>query len=313
MNIINEQDTKYINYQVVEGMYFPGKEVKRESRLPGGVYNIHRDQQGNLFVKAMSVASDELIDLPNFISQQVIDEVNNFWQPSVRARYDRRGMVYKRGVLLFGSHGTGKSAIIIKLIEDAVKNDNIVFFCPQPNDLSEFVKIMREIEGDRKVFVVFEEFEKLLNFDEGTFLSLLDGELQIDNVVYIATTNYINQIPPRIKDRPSRFATVIEVGLPNAETRRKYIEAKTFPDENVDIEVWVKLTEGLTIDYIKDLIISVLCIGVPIEKAVERIQIYHKDREDDESDPYNKQLEGSESAMMDLMNKFYRTRGKYKS
>lgn len=309
MNIINGQNSKYVNYQVFEGMYFPGKEVKRESVLPGGVYTIERDQQGSLFVKSMSVASDQLIDLPDFISKQIIDEVNNFWQPEVRARYDRRGMVYKRGVLLFGGQGTGKSAIIIKLIEDAVKSNNIVFFCPAPGDLSEFVKIMREIEGDRKVLVVFEEFEKLLNRDEGTFLSLLDGELQIDNVVYIATTNYINQIPPRIKERPSRFATVIEVGLPNAETRRRYIQAKTFDDEQIDVELWVKLTEGLTIDYIKDLIISVLCIGVPLEQAVERIQRYHQDKEDDDKDPYDQDWGGpSEGSLYDLLKSYNKRR-----
>lgn len=298
----------YVNYSLFENdIYIPSKPIERVDKLAPGVYTIKRDANGQIYFNNMQVTSDTLIDLPSFISKQIIDEVNNFWSEEVRKRFDRRGMTYKRGILLHGTHGTGKSSIIIKLMQEEVKRGGIVFFCPTPNILSAGAKIVREIQGDVRMLVVFEEFEKILYQDESNFLSLLDGELQIDNVVYIATTNYINEIPPRIKDRPSRFATVVEVPLPDAETRRLFIEAKTFPDENVNIEAWVEATEGMTIDHIKDLIISVFCIGVSLEEAAERAKNMINSRtaldELEDLDPYAQPSNGKKMSKAELLSR----------
>lgn len=284
--ILNKDNYNFIDYSTDGKIYSPSLPVQKVTKLPAGVYNIFRTQSGDLIASSMSVTSDELIKLPNFITQKVIDELDMFWKPETRKRYERRGMVYKRGIILHGHHGTGKSSITIRLMEEQVKAGNVVFFCPAPSVLSEFVKIMRSIEGDRPILVVLEEFEKLIYNDETGFLSLLDGEMQIDNVVYIATTNHLHKIPDRIKARPSRFATLIEVGLPNAETRKLYIESKTFPDEQVDLQKWVKMTEGCTIDNIKDLIINVFCIGLTLEEALKRTdsrRIKHTDEDDFDS------------------------------
>ena len=134
---------------------------------------------------------------------------------------------------------------------------------------------------------------------------MLDGEMQVDNIVYVATTNYINKIPPRIKDRPSRFATVIEVGLPTPDVRRIFIENKTFPDENVDLDLWVKLTEGLTIDQIKDLIISVLCIGNDLKDTVSKLHETRDVKEDSEIDYYDDEVD-LQKTLFDMVNKKYR-------
>lgn len=295
MSILDKKQKIYINYSVYEGKYFPARPVERVDKLEPGVYTINTSQEGQLFFSPMSVNSDVLISLPNFISQEVINEINSFWNPNVRKRFERRGMTYKRGILLHGTHGTGKSSIIIRLMEEEVKNGGLVFFCPTPNLLSKGAKIIRQIQGDVRMLVVFEEFEKVLYHDEEGFLSLLDGEMQIDNVVYVATTNYIQEIPPRIKDRPSRFASVVEVPLPNAETRRLFIESKTFPDENINLEAWVNATDGMTIDQIKDLIISVLCIGVKLEDASSKLKSLAEKRDrynDDDVNPYEDGRDG---------------------
>ena len=298
----------YVNYSLFENdIYIPSRPIERVDKLAPGVYTIKRDANGQIYFNNMQVTSDTLIDLPSFISKQIIEEVNNFWSEEVRKRFDRRGMTYKRGILLHGTHGTGKSSIIIKLMQEEVERGGIVFFCPTPTILSAGAKIVREIQGDVRMLVVFEEFEKILYQDESNFLSLLDGELQIDNVVYIATTNYISEIPPRIKDRPSRFATVVEVPLPDAETRRLFIEAKTFPDENVNIEAWVEATEGMTIDHIKDLIISVFCIGVSLEEAAERAKNMINSRtaldELEDLDPYSQPSNNKKMSKAELLSR----------
>jgi SpoVK/Ycf46/Vps4 family AAA+-type ATPase len=283
-NLINKTEKIYHHFREMEGRFFPTRKVQEIPSMNPGLYTISMTQSGEIYFEPMSIMTDNLIELPSFVSEDIIKEIDNFWNKDVRFRYERRGMTYKRGILLHGSHGTGKSSVIIRLIESEIKKGGIVFFCPSPSLLSESVKIIREIQGDQRILAVFEEFDQLLYRDEGSFLSLLDGEMQVDNIVYIATTNYLDKIPSRIKDRPSRFATVIEVGLPSAEVRRIFIENKTFPDEKVDIELWVKLTEGLTIDQMKDLIISVLCIGVDLKTAVEKVHKITNSNEGPEED-----------------------------
>jgi len=134
------------------------------------------------------------------------------------------------------------------------------------------VDCVRGIEQtDRPFMVVWEEFENWVENSESELLALLDGIQQVDNTIYIATTNYIDTIPERIKDRPSRFADVMEIGLPNATARRIFLEAKIHKTDNVDIAMWVNETEGLSIDHLKDLIISVLVLGMSFEKALEKV------------------------------------------
>ena len=102
----------------------------------------------------------------------------------------------------------------------------------------------------------------------------------MNNIFYVATTNYIEDIPQRIRNRPSRFAEVIEIGPPDKELRRAYLLAKIHEDDVVNIDEWVEKTDGLTIDHLKNLIINVLVLGLPLDDAVEKLRNLEDDKED---------------------------------
>jgi SpoVK/Ycf46/Vps4 family AAA+-type ATPase len=137
--------------------------------------------------------------------------------------------------------------------------------------------LIKDIEPNKKVLVIWEEFDTILRHDESTLLSLLDGEIQVGNIIYLATTNYLAKIPARIKNRPSRFARVIEVSEPNEESRRAFLKAKLHDSDTDKLEPMVQATEGFVIDQIKDLIISVCCFGYPISEAVLKIKQMQED------------------------------------
>ena len=61
---------------------------------------------------------------------------------------------------------------------------------------------------------------------EAMLLNLLDGKFQLDNVVFLATTNYAEDLAERVINRPSRFDVVYEVGLPDKMVRECYITKK---------------------------------------------------------------------------------------
>jgi ATP-dependent 26S proteasome regulatory subunit len=79
--------------------------------------------------------------------------------------------------------------------------------------------------------------------------------------------------------RVGRFDYHIEVGYPNEEVRKRYVEAKlklgNFTTEE-NVEDLVHLTEGLSISSLKEVCILHVCLGIDIEKAVERVAFLDK-------------------------------------
>ena len=109
------------------------------------------------------------------------------------------------------------------------------------------------------------------NFGESEFLSLLDGENQIDQVLNIASTNFPERLDSRIVRRPRRFDRIIKVDMPNAAMRRHYFEAKLKLDVE-SIALWVARTDGFSFGACAELLVSVKCLGNDFDESVETIK-----------------------------------------
>ena len=176
------------------------------------------------------------------------------------------------------THNTGKTIAIAKTARHVVDNlGGIVLFNPAPSYVKEFVRIIREVEPDKKVVIMWEEFDEVLTGDESLLLSLLDGEIQFGNIVYLATTNYISKIPARIKNRPSRFAKIIEINKPTKEQREAFLTAKLHESDKDKLPALIQASEGFVIDQVKDLIISTCCFNYSIDVAVRKIKEMEQD------------------------------------
>ena len=105
-------------------------------------------------------------------------------------------------------------------------------------------------------------------------LNILDGNLKQGGVVTIATTNYIERMEERYTNRPTRFDRVVEFPLPNAESRKIFIEKTVLPDElkKIDVDKWVQRTKGFSIDHLNELILLVLVFGHDEEEAFETME-----------------------------------------
>lgn len=243
-----------------------------KGEIPPGMYEIQVTMDDVYLVKK-EVVTDTIIDIPGSESDLIIQEVTQFMSDEVRKLYADYGLVYKKGFLLHGRAGTGKSVTAIvaakKLIE---QKGAIVFFNPTPTQFKYALETFGDELKDKLICLLMEEFETVYNMHQQEILSLLDGESQLNNFITIACTNYIEQLPERIKSRPSRFSTIMEIPTPNAEVRRIFIKGKLLEKDLALLETLVDSTDGFTIDQIKDVIISTCVFGASVPDSILKIK-----------------------------------------
>lgn len=244
--------------------------VTRETQptLEAGVYNIGVDMQGNAFFDKATVTSDALLRLNNKKMNMLFEEWNRFWTPEGRAKYEGLGMTHKHAYMFYGVPGTGKSCYLKLFMEEMEKMGDVAFICNSPNSLPAVLKQFKEVEPERRVAVIMEDIDNMIYYGEHALLELMDGPNAVGGVFYIGTTNYLERIPPRML-RASRFGTKIEIGPPAYEDRLNYLTNKLGKNESESlIDEIAKRTQGAVFADLKDIVVSVVCLGKSVDDAI---------------------------------------------
>src|SRR5271156_5568063 len=241
------------------------------SHLPPAIYMLSSDG-GIIYFHKTKVLTDKLIELDDSAAERVISGIEVFWEN--KAKFDSFGILFKRGILMWGPAGSGKTATVNLLMNDLVKRGGMVVIVQQPGVAIKGLHELRRIEPDRPIIVVLEDIEEMIeNYGEHGLLGLLDGEHQVSNVVVLATTNYPERLGERIINRPSRFDEVILVDMPSAKARFRYLKhvlKDTIPD--AEIQTWVDATDKLSIAHLRELIVATQCLGRPYEEVINRLR-----------------------------------------
>jgi hypothetical protein len=274
-----DTDMDYSQWQVGPNGKFRAA-AKTIPHLHPGVYKIDQDDMGP-FLQLQTVISDNIVELPETANVKVLTGMKKFWQS--QDRYNQFGLVYKRGVLLWGPPGSGKSVTINLLMKELISLNGIVLLCGHPDLLSHMLQRVRGMEIERPIIVVLEDIDEIIDkHGEHAILSMLDGENQIANVVYLATTNYPDKLGARIVNRPSRFDERIFVGMPSAVARKAYLKFATTtknpdgtPYEGLDEETldrWTKDTEDFSIAHLRELVAASFCLDQSYPIVLKRLR-----------------------------------------
>lgn len=145
-------------------------------------------------------------------------------------QFKKLGIPLKRGVLLYGPPGTGKS-LIGKILAASGTATLIYLTAADMGDAAAARSILRLARRLQPTIVFMEDLD-LFAADRrcsrggplGELLAQMDGLENNDGLIFVATTNCPEVIEPAIKERPSRFDVVLEIGLPAKAERRRILE-----------------------------------------------------------------------------------------
>ena len=241
------------------------------NKLPSGAYEIQTTDSGFLFTK-QTLHVDELIDFDDSKMSAVLEEIGRFWdRHSIFQQYK---FLHRRGYLFYGPAGSGKTCLVQQIIADIVRRDGLAFYInTAPRIAADGLRdALRRVEPDRPIVCVLEDIDAIIRYHgESDVLSFLDGEIQVDRIITIATTNYPEQLDRRIIARPRRFDRLVYVGMPDANIRRKYFKSKLLNMSDDEIEQWVDISDEFSFAALSDLIISVKCLGNDLQTTAKQL------------------------------------------
>jgi len=248
-------------------------------KLSPGYYAIRQSDAIGIFFDKRDIKTEKVLRFPDSDSINVVKEIEKFWERE--HLFNEYSLAFKRGILLWGPPGSGKTCTIQLIMEDVIQRGGVVLEFCNPYLFNPAFSIYREIEPNTPCVVLMEDIDSILEeYSESNVLNILDGVGHMNKVVFLATTNYPERLGARIVNRPSRFDKRIKINHPNAKSRKMYFE-HLFNSGNgtgeklrqkCNLKQWIKDTDGFSIAHLKELFIAVTIIGDDYSNALSTLK-----------------------------------------
>jgi cell division protease FtsH len=262
---------RWRNSILVEGLVEKKEEI---TEFVTGVITLAREQNfyrgkkiefaGRLRFLDLKNRSWESVILDNNIKNEIKANTINFLNK--RSLWEKYGIPSRRGVLVAGEPGTGKTIICKALIAEA-NGITCINTSAYAMDADEYLTELYELAEDLKPCLVFIEDIDLIGQNREEFgyqrgnvllslLSVLDGIEEKKEIVTVATTNCLEMLDKAISQRPSRFDRIIKLNRPGFEQRRELVRrlCQRIPCDEKLQEYIAHKTEGYTPAQVQEVI-----------------------------------------------------------
>jgi transitional endoplasmic reticulum ATPase len=221
-----------------------------------------------LFASVQGAGWDDVILDPG-MKKNLIHDVKGFFDN--RDLYHRMQVPWKRGIILHGVPGNGKTVSLKALINSLAARDIPSLYvksldgCNGPKwAISEIFALARR---SAPCLLIFEDLDSTVtDKTRSYFLNEVDGLESNDGILMIGSTNHLDRLDVAITKRPSRFDRKYHFKVPEKAERiayaqywsRKFADAEDVGFEDAVCEVIAGLTAGWSFAYMKELFISAL-------------------------------------------------------
>lgn len=259
---------------IVDGdQYTPAVSIRKLNKLPSGVYKVCY-QDDSYHVNKIQLNTDEIYTFTKSFTSRILEEIDSFWGKA--DLYKQNNLIHKRGMLLVGGPGMGKTSLITLLINQLKEKDGIVFLVNNYKDftiLNDCLNpVIRKIEPNRPIITVIEDIDKLIEENgenDSELLNFLDGKNSIDHHIVIMTSNNTSELSEALL-RPSRVDMHFEIPAPDDDIRKEYFQRKGIDPNNVD--AFVKATNSMSFAQLKEVFIGTQILGKPLKQVVSRLR-----------------------------------------
>jgi len=263
-----------VNVQVVGTSVGQAEAALREIRELGNEHSVFRGQMITFgpellgpgigstplnFLPRPSVTRDQLV-LPDVLLADIERQVAGV------ATHSRRliasGQHLKRGVLLYGAPGTGKTHTVRYLIGQLPEVTVIEISGRALGRIREACSLARSLQP---AIVVVEDVDLIA--EERTarpgehpllfqLLNEMDGLTSAADVTFLLTTNRADLLEPALAARPGRIDLAAELPLPDADARRALLRLYqgNLVLDDADLDGIIERTEGVTAPFLRELL-----------------------------------------------------------
>ena len=247
------------------------QEVHNELAALRSRLDVHRGQLLELVPGRAGIAVEFPVLPPTaredvVLPEDVLRRIERHTLDMATRREDLRaaGQHLKRGLLLYGPPGTGKTHTTRYVVQQLEGSTVLMLSGAALHMIGMVTQLARELQP---AVLVLEDVD-LVAEDRGygpdsspvlfELLDAMDGAAADADLLFLLTTNRADLLEPALAARPGRVDVAVEIGLPDADARRRLFEvyARGVPldVQPDDVDAAVERTEGVTASFLKELL-----------------------------------------------------------
>jgi SpoVK/Ycf46/Vps4 family AAA+-type ATPase len=158
------------------------------------------------------------------LKTQIFRSIDEFFSKD-REFYETYHLPYKRGVLLYGKPGNGKTTLV-KSITGSVEAPVAYWQITEYTTSDSIQSVFSAATKMAPMILVIEDIDSMPESARSYFLNTLDGATSKEGIFLVGTTNYPEKIDPALMNRAGRFDRAYEVPQPSEALRLAYLTRK---------------------------------------------------------------------------------------